>query len=112
MSKKKLIADILITDERDSQEPENGIEPKEAFRLNRKKSIEKQCKNIILPPEVLDELSVTLLDDENVLKALPGSFRNEAGTLVATEKRLLFIDKRQKEIYNKVRQFFCSGVID
>lgn len=95
--KKKLIADIRIKDERESLEPEIEIETEEERRLKRKKDIEKQCKNIILPPEILDELSATLLDDESVLKALPGSFNNEAGMLIATEKRLLFIDKRQKD---------------
>lgn len=95
--KKKLIADIQIKDERESLGPEVEIETEEERRLKRKKKIEKQCKNIILPPEVLDELSTTLLDDESVLKALTGSFKNEAGTLLATEKRLLFIDKKQKD---------------
>ena len=93
--KKKLIADIQISDEREPlDEP---IETEEELRLKRKKKIEKQCKNVILPPEVIEELSTTLLDDENVLKALTGSFQNEAGTLVATEKRLIFIDKKQKD---------------
>lgn len=93
--KKKLIADIQIKDEREPLE--ELIESEEELRLKRRKKIEKQCKNVILPPEVLEELSTTLLDDENILKALTGSFKNEAGTLVATEKRLLFIDKKQKD---------------
>lgn len=93
--KKKLIDEIQIKDEREPQETK--IESEEELRLMRKKKIEKQCKNVILPPEVVEELSTTLLDDENVLKTLTGSFKNEAGTLIATEKRLLFIDKKQKD---------------
>ena len=93
--KKKLMDEIQIKDERELQE--TMVESEEELRLIRKKKIEKQCKNVILPPEVVEELSTTLLDDENVLKALTGSFKNEAGTLIATEKRLLFIDKRQKD---------------
>lgn len=95
--KKQLITDIQIKDERESLESETIAETEEERLLKRKKKIEKQCKNTILPPEVMDELSTTLLDDENVLKTLTGSFKNEAGTLVATEKRLLFIDKKQKD---------------
>ena len=34
------------------------------------------------------------MDDENCLRAVVGSFKNKAGTLVATEKRLVFINKQ------------------
>jgi len=44
----------------------------------------------------VEELSNILLDDENLIKAISASFKNEAGTLVATEKRLIFISKRNK----------------
>lgn len=94
--KQKLIADIQIRDERNLME-ETTEEPEEERLLKRKRCIEKQCKQTILPPEVLDELATTLLDDEHVLKTLTGSFKNEAGTLVVTEKRLLFIDKKQQD---------------
>ncbi len=88
--KKKLFEEIRITDERNE-----AAETEEDIRLRKIKKIEKQRKNILLPPEIIEELSIILMDDENVLKALTGSFHNEAGTLIATERRLLFISKNK-----------------
>ncbi|MDR0349136.1 MAG: DUF2791 family P-loop domain-containing protein [Tannerella sp.] len=93
--KKQLIAAIRIKDEREGS-PETIIESEKERLAGRKKIIEKQCKYTMLPPEILNELSAALFDDENILKILPCMFKNEAGTLAATEKRLLFMDKKQK----------------
>lgn len=91
--KKKLISEIQIIDEREAIEP---VETEEQIKQKKIKKIEKQSKNknILLPQELIEKLSEVLLDDENVLKTLSGSFKNEAGTLIATEKRLLFITKK------------------
>ena len=94
--KKALIDEIRIINESQEKEIDQEENQENDLQQKRKKKIEKQCKNVILPPEIIEELSVALLDDENVLKVLSGSFQNEAGTLVATEKRLLFINKKQE----------------
>ncbi len=88
--KKQLFDEIKITDERDT-----AFEPEEEIRQKKIKKIEKQSKNILLPSEIVEELSRILIDDENILKAVSASFNNEAGTLMATEKRLLFISKQK-----------------
>ncbi|MDR1200613.1 MAG: DUF2791 family P-loop domain-containing protein [Tannerellaceae bacterium] len=88
--KEKLVDDIRIIDERESAfETEEDIKHKKAER------IEKQFKNIVLPPDIVEELSNALMDDENVLKSTVSSFDNEAGTLIATERRLIFIGKQK-----------------
>lgn len=90
-NKKKLVEDIKIVDERES-----AFESEEDIKIKKIKRIEKQFKNIILPPEIIEELSNTLMDDENVLKSTVSSFNNEAGTLIATERRLIFISKQKR----------------
>ncbi len=87
--KEKLFEEICIVDERpDEQAAEDQL------RIERIKRIEKQCRSANLPSEIISELSDVLLDDENILKAITSSFRNNAGTLIATEKRLIFINKQ------------------
>lgn len=102
VDKQKLLDDIHIVDERRLEE-----EKEEDLRQKKIKRIEKQCKNILLPQEVIEELSNTLLDDENILKNLPASLRNEAGTMIVTEKRLLFINRKQETTsfpYNSINE--------
>ncbi|MDH6304132.1 hypothetical protein M2459_000844 [Parabacteroides sp. PF5-5] len=91
VDKKKLVDEIKIIDER-----EETFEMEDEIKQKKIKRIEKQFKNVLLPQEIIEELSHALLDDENVLKSIVGSFNNEAGTLIATEKRLLFISKQKK----------------
>jgi len=93
VSKQSLFDEIKI--EERANEHEVNVESEEDIRLKKIKKIEKQLKNVLLPPEVLEELSHILLDDESLLKTISASFNNEAGTLMATEKRLLFISKRK-----------------
>jgi len=93
VNKQSLFDEIKIEERAD--EHEMNVESEEDIRLKKIKKIEKQLKNVLLPPEVLDELSHILLDDESPLKTISASFNNEAGTLMATEKRLLFISKRK-----------------
>ncbi len=88
--KKQLFDEIKIIDERDDK-----LETEEDTKRQKIKNIEKQFKNIILTPEVQEELVSILMDDEHLLKAITASFNNEAGTLLATERRLIFISKQK-----------------
>lgn len=92
-NKQELFDGIKIEERAD----EHAIAPEseEDIRQKKIKNIGKQLKNVLLPDEVLEELADILLDDENPLKTVTASFNNEAGTLIATEKRLLFISKRK-----------------
>ena len=90
--KAALFEKISITDEQLSQQQEPDIVLKD--KLVRK--IEKQCHNLMLPPEIIEKLAEVLMDDENILKSVTCSIKNEAGTLLATERRLVFISKKLK----------------
>lgn len=85
--KKQLIKEIRIENEReDTAEPEQQ-------QMKRVKLLEKQLKQVLLPPEVLEVLAGAMMDDEHALRALTASYMNHAGTLIATERRLIFINK-------------------
>ena len=91
--KQALFAGIKI--ERRADEHDDVPESDEDIRLKKIKKIEKQLKNVLLPNEVVETLADALLDDESLLKTLSASFNDEAGTLMATEKRLIFISRRK-----------------
>ncbi len=96
VTKKQLFEEIVIEDERPAS-LEAAETAEEEMRKEKSKRIEKQCRSLNLSEEMTDKLINTLLDDENLLKMLTGSLRNQAGSLFATEKRLIFIS-RQMEI--------------
>ena len=91
-NKQELFDKIQIED---TQEESDVVDSEEEIQLKKIKKIEKQLKNVLLPPEILEELANVLMDDENLLKTISSSYNNEAGNLIATEKRLLFIGKRR-----------------
>ncbi|WP_163175058.1 BREX system ATP-binding domain-containing protein [Bacteroides sp. 51] len=91
--KQELFAGIKVEERTD--EHETVLESEEDIRQKKIKRIGKQLKNILLPDEILEKLADILLDDESLLKTVSASFNNEAGTLIATEKRLIFISKRK-----------------
>lgn len=88
--KNSLIEEIQVLDER----PLDLEEEQEKEREEKAKKIMKQYKSLNFTPQFIDKLIETLLDDENCLKVVVGSFLNKAGTLIATEKRLVFINKQ------------------
>ncbi|PXV67369.1 PH (Pleckstrin Homology) domain-containing protein [Dysgonomonas alginatilytica] len=88
--KNLLIAEIQVSDER----PLDLEEAQEIDRAEKVKKIMKQYKSLNFSPQFTDKLVETLLDDENCLRVVVGSFKNKAGTLIATEKRLVFINKQ------------------
>jgi hypothetical protein len=88
--KEKLFKEIAIADERELF----ALESEADLKQKRIKKIEKQCRKLVLSPEILDELAGVLMEDENVQKTLVASFKNEAGTLIVTERRLIFISKQ------------------
>lgn len=90
VDKKQLIEAIQVLDER----PALLEEEEEKERADKIKQILKQYKSLNFSPQFIDKLIETLLDDENCLRAVVGSFKNKAGTLIATEKRLVFINKQ------------------
>lgn len=89
-NKKTLIQQITIADERplDLEEEQKQLYEKKA------RQIAKQYKSMNFSPEFTDKLLETLLDDENCLRVVACSFNNKAGSLIATEKRLVFINKQ------------------
>lgn len=91
--KQELFAGIKIEERADEHEDVPGSE--EEIKLKKIKRIGKQLKNVLLPDEILETLADILLDDESLLKTISASFNEEAGTLIATEKRLIFISKRK-----------------
>lgn len=91
--KQELFAGIKI--EKRADEHEMVQESEEDIKQKKIRRIGKQLKNVLLPDEILVKLADILLDDENLLKTISASFNNEAGTLIATEKRLIFISKRK-----------------
>lgn len=92
--KNSLIQEIQILDER----PVSLEDEHEKEREEKVKQLMKQYKSLNFSPQFIDKLFETLLDDENCLRAVVGSFKNKAGTLIATEKRLVFINKQLDDI--------------
>ena len=90
-NKADLFEKISIIDE---QKIESEADTQSVLKTKLAKRIEKQCHNVLLPSEIIDKLAEVLMDDENILKTVVGSFKNEAGTLFATERRLLFLTKK------------------
>ncbi|MDR3340630.1 MAG: DUF2791 family P-loop domain-containing protein [Candidatus Symbiothrix sp.] len=107
--KEKLFNEIAITDEREPQ----YIDSEEETKQKRIKKLEKQYRNMLLSPEVLEALAGTLMDDENVLKTVTASFKNESGILMATERRLLFFGKQKSNVsfpYSQINEMtYTSG---
>lgn len=97
-----LIKEIQIQDER----PLLLEEEQEKNRVEEVKKTLKQYKSLNFSPQFIDTLIETLLDDENCLRVVVGSFDNKAGTLIATEKRLVFINKQ----LNTVESFPYSQI--
>lgn len=95
VDKLKLLDEISIRDEYFSDEKEQ-----DRIRNDRYKKIEKQFKSLNLSSQLIDLLIEILLDDENSLRVVSASFKNKAGNLVATEKRLIFINKQATESIN------------
>lgn len=87
--KQRLIAEIHIVDERSLSLEDD----QERIRTEKAKAIEKQYRSMNFAPQFIDKLIETLLDDENCLRVVSCSHKNKAGTLIATEKRLVFISK-------------------
>lgn len=94
--KLKLIEDISITDER----PFDLEEEQERVRIEKLKKIEKQYRSMNFSPQFIEALIETLMDDENCLRVVSASFKNKAGSLIATEKRLVFITKQADATYS------------
>lgn len=88
--KNRLIEEIQILDEK----PLDLEEEQEKDRADKVQKIMRQYKSMNFSPQFIDKLVETLLDDENCLRVVVGSFQNKAGTLIATEKRLVFITKQ------------------
>lgn len=88
--KNLLIEEIQVLDER----PLDLEEEQEKDRTEKVQKIAKQYKSMNFSSQFIDRLVETLLDDENCLRVVVGSFKNKAGTLIATEKRLVFINKQ------------------
>ena len=93
--KAALFEKISITDEQWNNQQQ---EPEEILKEKLIRKIEKQCHNLMLPAEIVGKLAEVLMDDENILKSVTCSIKNEAGTLLATERRLVFISKKLKVI--------------
>lgn len=82
-------------------------EEHEKQRIEKIKKIEKQYKSMNFSPEFTAKLIETLLDDETCIRAVVGSYKNKAGTLIATEKRLVFINKQldaESFLYSKINE--------
>lgn len=91
VKKEKLFEEIQLIDERPLT-----LEQEEEKRIDKSKKIANQCKTFNLDSEIALQLSDVLLDDENILKVVSGSLKNNAGFLLATEKRLLFLYKNKE----------------
>lgn len=106
--KEKLFKEISIAAGKELLPVETDGEVKQ----KRIKKLEKQYRNLLLPPEVLEKLATILMDDENVLKTVTTSFKNESGVLLATERRLIFIGKHQGNIsfpYAQINEMTYTG---
>lgn len=90
--KAALFEQIGVREEQAGWDAGQTAEDEAKLRLAKKR--EKQLRGLLLPDETVEILGGTLLDDENVLKTVTGSLYNEAGTLMATERRLLFLSKK------------------
>jgi hypothetical protein len=88
------------------------VETADEVKQKRVKKLEKQYRNLLLPPEILEKLATILMDDENVLKAVTVSFKNESGLLMATGRRLIFIGKHESNVsfpYTQINEMTYTG---
>jgi hypothetical protein len=102
-----LFKEITVSDERESV----YLEKQEEVLRKKNHKIERQLKNILLPPKTLEELAGILLDSENVQKTLSASYRHEAGTLIVTENRLIFIENKGHITffsYSQINEMTCT----
>jgi len=101
--KNELIKEIQIIDER----PLNIEEEHDRLLREKTKKIEKQYKSMNFSADLIAKLVETLMDDESCIRAVVGSFKNKAGTLLATEKRLIFINKQldiESFLYSQINE--------
>ncbi|GEM_PF-67729 len=101
--KEKLFQEITITDERNlpSESERQQVWQKKAA------DTEKHLRNFTHDPSVITRLTEMLQDDEHCLKAVACSYTNKAGTLIVTEKRLIFMDKQANPtsfLYSRINE--------
>ncbi|MDR2147631.1 MAG: DUF2791 family P-loop domain-containing protein [Tannerella sp.] len=105
-----LLKEISISAERENISPENSAEKLREMKL---KQVQKLTKNQIFSGEILEELAGILLENENVHKMVSSSFKNEAGNIIVTDNRLIFIGKKGNITYFPYPQIndmtFTSG---
>lgn len=109
VDKEQLFKEIQIVDERPST-----LEQEEVLQKEKLERAQKQTKKFNLNADVAEKIFNTLMDEENILKVIPGSLKNRAGSLLATENRLIFIDKKLEIAsfpYSQINEmYYTKGV--